>query len=368
MSGHTAGAALAQISKDSLDAAEVRATADSIASVQLRSGMIPWFPGGHADPWNHTEAAMALAVGGRLREAERAYEWLTARQGPDGSWCSYYQAVGVEEPRRDTNMCAYVATGAWFHFLLTGDSGFLEALWPVVSRAVDFVLARQLPDGPIAWSVDPDGRSASDALLTGSSSTQLSLRCALATAGRLGRERPGWEAAADRLALAIAAPGRWLPKRRWSMDWYYPILAGGLSGDAAARRMAARWYEMVIEGLGVRCVSDRPWVTAAETAECAMALDNIGLRAEGWRLLGWTRSLRHRDGSYWTGAVHPAGTHFPGGERSTYSGAAVLLADHALFGSGPAAGLFRDLHKIRRLPQHDSSTKEPEDRAARQMS
>ena len=28
------------------------------------TGMIPWFPGGHADPWNHVEAAMALDLGG----------------------------------------------------------------------------------------------------------------------------------------------------------------------------------------------------------------------------------------------------------------------------------------------------------------
>ncbi|HWC10036.1 MAG TPA: methyltransferase domain-containing protein, partial [Acidimicrobiales bacterium] len=48
-----------------LTAAEVAATVGSIAAVQLGDGMIPWFPGGHADPWNHVEAAMALAVGGR---------------------------------------------------------------------------------------------------------------------------------------------------------------------------------------------------------------------------------------------------------------------------------------------------------------
>ena len=56
-----------------LDVAE---TVESIRAVQLDDGMIPWFPGGHADPWNHIEAAMALGVGGALEEAERAFEWL----------------------------------------------------------------------------------------------------------------------------------------------------------------------------------------------------------------------------------------------------------------------------------------------------
>ena len=34
---------------------ELMATARSIASLQLKNGMIPWFEGGHCDPWNHVE-------------------------------------------------------------------------------------------------------------------------------------------------------------------------------------------------------------------------------------------------------------------------------------------------------------------------
>ena len=73
--------------------------------------MIPWFPGGHADPWNHVEAAMALIVGGRRLEAERAFEWLVARQRADGSWHNYYVGDRVEQDKLDANTIAYVATG-----------------------------------------------------------------------------------------------------------------------------------------------------------------------------------------------------------------------------------------------------------------
>jgi len=325
-----------------LSADEVRATAASIAAVQLRAGMIPWFPGGHADPWNHVEAAMALAVGGLLAEAERAYEWLAALQHPDGSWCNYYLGAGVEQPRRDTNVCAYVAVGVWHHFLITADRGFLEALWPVVERALDFVLDHQRPGGEITWAVEPDGTPGRFALLTGSSSIHMSLRCGLAAAQHLGLERPQWELAAGRLAHAVARrPDAFEPKDRWAMDWYYPVLAGVVRGAEAQVRMEGRWADFVMDGLGVRCVSDRPWVTAAETAECAMALDAAGLRHEAVQLLGWAQALRHEDGSYWTGVVHPEGVHFPGGERSTYSAGAMVLAVDALGGRGPTSGLFR---------------------------
>jgi hypothetical protein len=327
---------------DLLTSAEMVMTTDTIAEIQLPTGMIPWFPGGHADPWNHVEAAMALALAGRRPEAERAYEWLVDTQHDDGSWCTYYLADGIEEARRDTNVCAYIATGVWHHYLLTGDDGFLVTLWPVVERAIEFVLSLQEASGELLWSLDADGTRGRYALLTGSSSASFSLRCAIAIAEHLGNERPEWELAAGRLAHTVAyREEAFEPKRRWAMDWYYPVLCGALTGEAARARIAERWQEFVLDGVGVRCVSDSHWVTAAETSELVMALDAIGMVEEAGALLGWTRHLRHTDGSYWTGCVHPQCVRFPGGERSTYTAAAVVLATHALTGTGPTAGLFR---------------------------
>ena len=47
-----------------LTADELRVTGEHLVSLQLDTGMIPWFPGGHCDPWNHVESAMALDVAG----------------------------------------------------------------------------------------------------------------------------------------------------------------------------------------------------------------------------------------------------------------------------------------------------------------
>jgi hypothetical protein len=325
-----------------LSASEVAATAEWIASIQLPSGMIPWFPGGHADPWNHVEAAMALVLAGCRAEAECALGWLRRSQHLDGSWCMYYLAEGVEEPRRDPNVCAYVATGTWWHYLVTGDAGVLDEMWPVVERAIAFVLRLQQPGGEVLWSMEPDGTPGRFALLTGSASIHHSLRCGLAIARSLGHERPEWELAAGRVAHAVAhREDTFEPKDRWAMDWYYPVLSGAVSGSAGRVRLMDRWDRFVMEGVGVRCVSDRPWVTAAETAECVMALDVAGLSEQASLLLSWTSHFRGHDGSYWTGCVHPECVRFPGGERSTYTAAAVVLANHALYGDGPTAGLFR---------------------------
>lgn len=322
---------------------DIQLTVDTIAEWQLPNGMIPWVPGGHADAWNHTEAAMALAVGGRRAEAERAYTWLRSMQRPDGAWHQYYLADRVEQDKLDANCCAYVAAGVWHHHLLFDDRGFLESMWQVVEPAIDFVLDLQTARGEISWARHADGTPWSFALLTGSSSICHSLRCAIAIAEELGHERPDWELSAARLARVIAEePDAFAPKHRWAMDWYYPVLTGVLSDEVGRARLADRHDTFVMDGRGVRCVADRPWVTVAETCEYAMALLGVGERERGLTMFDWAQRLRTDSGRYWTGMVYPQGQTFPGEEQSTYTAASVVLAADAFAAASPAWRLFAD--------------------------
>jgi hypothetical protein len=220
----------------------------------------------------------------------------------------------------------------------------------MVEAAIDYALDYQRETGEIAWrGDDPDD----GALLTGSSSIHHSLRCGIAIAERLGHERPDWELSLGALAIAIAhRPDVFLDKERWAMDWYYPILGGVLRGYPANARVAAGWPKFVVEQRGLRCVSDQPWVTAAETCEMVIALDAIGAHEPARRLFAAVQFLRCDNGAYWTGA------HFEGGEfdaagqlypeeQPTWNSAAVVLAANAIAGAGPTAGLFRGEH----LPQ-----------------
>jgi hypothetical protein len=324
-----------------LSARDVLESAWWIAEVQRPDGMIPWFEGGHCDPWNHVEAAMALTVCGLLAEAGRAFDWLAGAQLSCGSWFNYYVAGGVKDCRLDTNVCAYVATGLWHHAVATGDTGLLEGHWPMLERAVDFVLRWQRPDGALRWSLDAAGRPESYALLTGSSSVYHSLRCALAAADALDRQRPDWELAAGRLGHAIARhPRAFAPKDEFAMDWYYPVLCGAVAGDEARSRIESGWDLFVMEGLGVRCVSHNDWVTAAETAECALTLTSLGEPGRAREVLAAAQGMRRSDGSYWTGMVHPGRHTFPASERTTYTAAAVILAADALSDASRASGLF----------------------------
>ena len=145
-----------------------------------------------------------------------------------------------------------------------------------------------------------------------------------------------------RLHVAGDLPDAFAPKHRWAMDWYYPVLTGVVRGDAGLERLNARRDTFMVENMGVRCVSDRPWITAAETCECMLAYLSLGERDYARMLFGWAQLLRSEDGHYWTGIVFPEMVHFPGNEKSTYTAASIVLAADALADASPAAQLFVD--------------------------
>ena len=320
---------------------EMLATGESIARQQEPSGAIPW-PDGHVDVWDHVECAMALSACGLREPARRAYRWLRETQRADGSWPRSLTGGRVTDRAAESHHAAYIAVGAWHEYLVTGDERHCLTMWPAVRRAVDWVLGLRAPRGEVMWERDAAGQPGTYALLSGCSSIHQSLRCAIEVAKLADGPEPDWELAADQLAHLVAAhPEAFADKARFAMDWYYPVLGGAVRGADAARRLAASWDRFVVPDLGVRCVSDQPWVTGAETCELVIALDTCGMRAEALEVFASAQHLRHRDGSYWTGWQFDDQAPFPR-ERSSWTAAAVVLAADALTGFSRGAGVFRD--------------------------
>ncbi len=324
--------------------------ADLIATTQRKTGEIPWHTHGKTDPWDHVEAAMGLTVGGYLNQAKKAFQWLVENQLPDGSWYAAYRNGEPLDRTRDTNFCAYIAVGAYHYYLSTGDSDFLADMWPTIRSAIDFVVAHQAPGGEIYWAVSPEGKVDCMALLTGSSAIYLSLKCALAVAtlvvpDSLGNEAKNlarWRSACKRLGQAIRhRPHHFnMTKSRFAMDWFYPVLSGALTGEAAHRRINRFWKKFIIENEGVRCVSDKPWITLAETAELILALEAMGNRDQAQVVFDWIFDRRFADGTYWCGYNIPEREIWPQ-ERMTWTNAALLLAADSLYDLTPAGRIFR---------------------------
>jgi hypothetical protein len=318
-------------------------TVGALLALQREDGAIPWFRGHHLDPWDHIEAAMALDAAGEHGAAGRAYAWLRRHQNPDGSWYAAYHDGDAARPTdtgRESNFVAYAAVGVWHHYLATGDEGFLDRMWPVVRDAIGFALGLRRPGGQIGWKREADGTPVHDALLTGCSSVHHALRCALAIADEREEPRPDWERAAGSLAHAVAAhPERFLDKSRYSMDWYYPVLTGAVTGPEAKSRIEERWTDFVVPGLGVRCVVPNPWVTGGESCELALALWVMGESDRALEILQSIGHLRAPGGLYWTGYVYGDDAVWPE-EQTAWTAGSLLLAAAALGGDEATTAVF----------------------------
>ena len=76
------------VSTDVYPAQWLRPTVEFLLASQRSDGEIPWFDGGHTDPWDHTEAAMGLSIAGELGR----------RSAPTGGWQSNSSTTAVGGP------------------------------------------------------------------------------------------------------------------------------------------------------------------------------------------------------------------------------------------------------------------------------
>ena len=339
----------------SLNSNSLANTARYIAELQLPSGALPWFEGGIVDPWDHVEAIMGLSIGGYLDEAQRGFEWLATTQRADGAWFAAYQDThAADTTRAETNFVAYPATGLWHYWLVSGDTATVARFWPMIQRAMKFVVDLQTAEGEIYWAVDTDKGISRDALVTGCSSIFKSLLCTAELARLVDADPNPWLLARERLGTAIREKPHlfdrtWPSKARYSMDWFYPVLTGVFQGQQAQQRIDSRWQEFVEPDLGCRCVVEEPWVTMAETCELILACLNVGYQEHAQTLFNNLQRFQLEDGSWWTGYVFPDEVHWPD-ERPSWTAAAILLAADALYGLTPAKGLFTEHNS--EPPQH----------------
>ena len=337
---------------------DIEACADRIESLQRRDGTIPWVEAGVWDPWNHGESAMALAVAGRERAAERALEALAERQEPDGGWTGELGAgvpmdasgERIAPPTtpvtaRDTNFTGYVAVTVLRVALALDAPRLIARHAGMVERALDWVADRQCESGDVVWR-DPDpGQPLDevDSLRAGNASLYKSFEAGLRIADALGLKKPGWARARAGIARAFAShPERFdrlgVDRTTYAMDWYYPVLTGAISGAAAKARLDADWDRFVVPDLGCRCVSGEPWITAAETAELAMACLAAGRRETARTLLADLGPLARGGLGYWMGWQFAQGVIWPR-ERPSWTAGAVVLAADALDRIAPGSDL-----------------------------
>jgi hypothetical protein len=229
--------------------------------------------------------------------------------------------------------------------LINNDVNFLQEFWEPVKKGILFSLSLQHDNGAIAWNIDEFEKIDEDYLLTGCSSIAKSLECAIAICQALGDQNyeSEWRIAHSKLIAALENPSGIFDlkkdRSRFSMDWYYPIL-GGINSKKRINSLTTKIKDSFwIQGLGIKCVSDEPWVTVAETSECSIAFKKIGKDKIALELLHNAISIVDSKGIPYMGWQFHENIYWPD-ETPSWTSAACILAADANKRLTSGAGLF----------------------------
>jgi hypothetical protein len=311
---------------------------------QFLSGAIPSNQDGSHDPWDHLEAVMGLSTLGFKDQALNGLHWMIANQNEDGSWYNLYQDEKPLELNKQTNYASYIAVAVWHFYLLNNDVNFLQDFWEPVKKGILFSLSLQNRNGAIAWNIDKSKKIDKDYLLTGCSSIAKSLECAIAICQVLEHKsfESKWRDAHLKLIVALENPAEIFDlkkdRSRFSMDWYYPILGGINSQQRVASLVETIKTSFWIKGLGIKCVSDEPWVTVAETSECSIAFKKIGEDKIALELLLNAIAIVDEQSIPFMGWQFDENIYWPE-ETPSWTAAACILAADANYQLTPGANL-----------------------------
>ena len=316
-----------------------------IKSVQLESGAIPSNKDGSHDPWDHIESIMGLNFADEIEASKLAFRWLITNQNHDGSWYSKYQDGIPTEKNKPTHFAPYIAVAALHFYKIFLNKEFLETLWPSIELAINFALTLQTKNGTIPWSVDENGEVEEDYLLTGSSSILKSIECGIAISNILNNQNNtiNWLKSYDLLSQAIIEPlGKFdllKDRKRFSMDWYYPILSGCLNEDKKNFYIDKVLRDFYIKDIGIKCVIEEPWVTVAETCEFIISLMISDRPKDATNLLLDVLNISDENQIPYMGWQYEENIFWPH-ERPSWTAAALIISADSVMNFSNASDLF----------------------------
>ena len=317
-----------------------------IKSIQFKSGAIPSNEDGTHDPWDHIESIMGLNIYKDIEASKSAFNWLTHHQNSDGSWYAKYYKTDAIEKNKPTHFSPYIAVAALHFFRIFKDINFLQSIWSSIELAVNFSVELQQDNGTIPWSINNNSQIENDYLLTGCSSILKSIECSIALSKILNKTEniEKWKKAHLLLSNAIQDPdGKFdliKDRKRFSMDWYYPILSGCLKQDEKSYYINKIFKDFYLDGIGIKCVIEEPWVTVAETSEFILALMCAGYDDEAKRLLFDVLNISDEEGIPFMGWQYEQNIFWPE-EKPSWTAAALMLSADCVFDYSDASDLFK---------------------------
>jgi len=289
-----------------------------IISNQSPSGAIFWDEKGKCDPWDHCECLIALAIYEEWDSFWKGVNWFFTNLNKDGLIYAEFQNEKPSKLHYESHHAPYIIIPLIQAHLIDQDQDYkkiltyeqLLKLENVFEALNDF----KDHDGYFYWAKDCNGYL-DNSLITASMSILLSL---------VAKDKSFPEFKINMWQEKFNRDG--IDRSRFSMDFYYPFLAGIKNNKKEFLESLDKFY---IKGLGVKCVAEEPWVTIAESSECvisALIHDNEYIAKE---IFNDIQQFQNRDGIFPTGYQYDMEIFWPE-ENSTWTNAAVIIAAHAL--------------------------------------
>ena len=289
-----------------------------IISNQSLSGAIFWDEKGKCDPWDHCECLIALAIYEEWENFWKGVNWFFTNLNEDGLIYAEFQNEKPSKLYNESHHAPYIIMPLLQAYLIDHDQDYkkiltneqllkLEKIFEALNDFKD-------QDGYFYWAKDSNGYS-DNSLITASMSIFLSLAAKDKSVPKFKIDM--WQEKFDRDGV---------DRSRFSMDFYYPFLAGIKNNKEEFLDLLDNYY---VKGFGVKCVAEEPWVTIAESSECAISAlihDNEDIAKD---IFNDIQQFQNKDGIFPTGYQYDMEIFWPE-ENSTWTNAAVIIAAHAL--------------------------------------
>ena len=123
------------------------------------------------------------------------------------------------------------------------------------------------------------------------------------------------------------------------MDSYYPILSGCLTKSEKEVYIEKIFNEFYIEGLGVKCVREEPWITVAETCEFIIALTMSGNITKAKKILIEVLNISDKKNIPFMGWQYEENFFWPN-EKPTWTSAALIIAADSIYDFSDGSDIF----------------------------
>ena len=298
---------------------------------QSSSGMIYWDEKKNFDAWDHFECLTALAILGRKDSFLKGLNWFLDNLSKDNQIFSSYKGKKITQNYYELHHAIYFSVPLLQGFYIFEEIELLKKNFDPLKKIVEKTINSRDNYGFFYWA-EKDGEFQDNSLISATSSIYLSLKASIEIYKFLKKDTKLLEDIIKSIEQQFTGDmSRFnrdgVDRSRFSMDAYYPYLAGINLDNSTLLDSLSDFY---VPGMGIKCVKEEPWVTFAESSEAIISLIRVGEIEFAKKIMSEIENFKNKEGIFPTGYQFSEKIFWPD-ERSTWTNAAYIIAKDCLY-------------------------------------